>query len=80
LPDEAVTVTVPLPTAVTVPAETVATAVLLEVHVATDVISKLPWQVSAVAIIEPVGVFAVRFKLVVLKVIAVMQPTVTLTV
>jgi len=65
---------------VTVPAETVATAVLLEVQVATDVISKLPWQVSAVAITEPVGVFAVRFKLVLFKVIAVMQPTVTLTV
>jgi hypothetical protein len=65
---------------VTVPAETVATAVLLEVQVATCVMSKLPLHVFAVAVSEPVRVFAVRFKLVVLKVIAVMQPTVTLTV
>lgn len=80
MPDEAVTVTVPLPTAVTVPAETVATAVLLEVQVATCVMSKLPLHVFAVAVSEPVRLFAVRLRVERSKVIPVMHPTVTLTV
>jgi len=63
-----------------VPAETVTTAVLLEVHVATCVMSKLPLHVFAVAVSEPVRVFAVRLRVEWSKVIPVMHPTVTLTV
>jgi len=63
--------------AVTTPPETVAMAVLLEVHVATLVISCEPLQVAAVAVNEVVGALAVMLPLVGAIVIEVMQPTVT---
>jgi hypothetical protein len=84
LPMEAVTVTVPpvvMPaTAETVPADTVARFVLLEVHVATPVTSGDPLQVVAVAVscwVTPE--LAPTLPLVGFIVIALMQPTVTVT-
>ena len=69
-------------TAVTTPAATVAKLVLLEVHVATEVTSGDPLQVVAVAVIEMLVVapLALMLPLVGFNVIAVMQPTVTVTV
>ena len=84
LPDEAVIVTLPLvvtpDTSETVPADTVATLVLLEVHVATCVMSTEPLHVVAVAVKLVVGEFVVMEPLDGLTAIAVMQPTVTVTV
>jgi hypothetical protein len=86
LPIEAVMVTVPpVPTArpgtiETMPADTVARLVLLEVQVATSVTSGLPLQVTAVAVIGNVGSLVVTLPFVGFNVIAVMHPTVTVTV
>ena len=84
LPMDAVMVTVPpvvMPdTMETVPADTVARFVLLEFHVATCVTSGDPLQVVAVAVIEKVGWLVVTDPLVGPIVIALMQPTVTVTV
>ena len=63
----------------TVPAETVARFVLLEFHVATSVTSGEPLHVVAVAVIEKLGWLVVTVPLVGFSVIAVMQPTVTVT-
>ena len=82
-PIEAVTVTCPgvvrPDKIVTVPAETVARLVLLEVQVATSVTSGEPLQVVAVAVSATEGLFVVIVPLVGLTVIAVMHPTVTVT-
>src|SRR5215831_6780100 len=67
-------------TAETTPADTVARFVLLEVHVATEVTSGDPLQVVAVAVIDTVEpALAPTLPLVGLSVIALMQPTVTVT-
>ena len=84
LPILAVTVTVPplvMPaTAETTPAETVARFVLLDVHVATEVTSGDPLQVVAVAVRSTlVPALAPTLPLVGCSVIAVMHPTVTVT-
>jgi len=84
LPIEAVIVTVPpelIPaTAETTPAETVAKFVLLEVHVATEVTSGDPLQVVAVAVSSTdVPALAPTLPLVGAIVIAVIHPTVTVT-
>lgn len=66
---------------VTVPADTVARAVLLEFQVATEVTSNDPLQVSASAVMGPnVGTLVVTAPLVGFNVILVTQPTVTVTV
>src|SRR5579864_1680 len=84
LPEEAVMATVPpvvMPdTIVTVPAETVARFVLLDVQVATLVMSGEPLHVSAVAVKEKVGELAVTVPLEGFTWIDWMQPTVTFTV
>jgi hypothetical protein len=84
LPTEAVTFTFPVvvmpETLVTVPADTVARLVSLEVHVATEVTGCEPLQVAAFAAMERVGTLAVKVPLVGVSVIEVMQPTVTVTV
>jgi len=85
LPMEAVIVTVPplvIPaTAETTPADTVAKFVLLEVHVATEVTSGDPLQVVAVAVIDTVvPELAPTLPLVGFNVIALIHPTVTVTV
>ncbi len=84
LPIEAVMVTCPplvIPaTAETTPAETVARFVLLDVHVATEVTSGDPLQVVAVAFSGTVvPALAPTLPLVGLRVIAVIHPTVTVT-
>lgn len=84
LPMVAVTVTVPplvMPaTAETTPAETVARFVLLDVHVATEVTSVDPLQVVAVAVSSTVvPALAPTLPLVGCSVIAVIHPTVTVT-
>jgi len=83
-PMAAVTVTVPpvvMPdTIVTVPADTVARFVLLEVHVATSVTGSDPLQVTASAVRETVGSLVVTVPLVGDTAIDVMHPTVTVTV
>ena len=67
-------------TAETTPAVTVARFVLLEVHVATEVTSGDPLHVVAVAVIDTVEPeLALTLPLVVSSLIAVMQPTVTVT-
>src|SRR5215469_9845090 len=84
LPTVAVMVTVPLvvlpDTMVTVPADTVARFVLLEAHVATAVTSVGPLQVFACAEIETVGWLVVIVPLVGFSAMAVIHPTVTVTV
>jgi hypothetical protein len=85
LPTAAVMLTEPLVvlpvTIVTVPAETVAKLVLLEVQVATAVTSVLPLHVVACAVKLSVGAFAVKGgPLVGCILIAWMHPTVTFTV
>lgn len=81
LPDAAVMVILPSDPAVSVaatsPAETVAIAVLLEVHVATVVMSTVPLQVTALAVKDAVGEAWVRLPLVGEIVIDWIQPTVT---
>jgi hypothetical protein len=83
LPMVAVTVTIPpevMPdTMLTVPAETVARFVLLEVQVATSLTSGEPLHVVATASREIDGAFVVTVPLVGLILIAVMHPTVTVT-
>jgi hypothetical protein len=83
LPTVAVMLTCPavvlLVTMVTVPADTVARFVLLEFHVATLVTSAEPLQVVALAVIETVGALVVIVPLVGLSVIALIHPTVTVT-
>src|SRR5215472_10298146 len=67
-------------TADTTPAVTVARFVLLDLHVATEVTSGDPLQVVAVAVMfTVVPALALTLPLVVSSVIAVMQPTVTVT-
>ena len=82
LPDEAVIVTVPVATAVTVPASTVAICELLVFQVATLVISSVPLHVCAVAVIDMVwGLLETDMVPTVgLSEIDWMQPTVTFTV
>ncbi len=87
LPMVAVMVTVPPPlpvvrpvAIVTVPADTVARLVLLEVQLATEVTSGDPLQVVAVAVSATVVLLLVTVPLVGFTVIEVMQPTVTVTV
>jgi len=84
LPEEAVMVTLPLVVApvanVTTPFETVARLLLLEVQVATAVISTEPLHVAARAVKEVVGWFEVMEPLDGDMVIDWMQPTVTVTV
>ena len=81
-PAEAEIVTVPfapaLPVGDTNPAETVATEVLLDVQVATDVMSTAPLQVCAVAVIVMLVVPPLAIlPLVGLSVIDWIQPTIT---
>jgi len=65
---------------VTNPAETVAICVLLEVHVATDVMSIAPLHVWAVALMETLVVPPLAIAaLVGLSVMDVMQPTITVS-
>lgn len=83
-PAEAVMLTVPFipaaPVGVTTPADTVAICVLLEVQVATFVMSADPLHVFAIALIETLVVPPfVMDPLVGLKVIDVMQPTITVS-
>lgn len=77
-------VTVPLVvrpgTIETVPADTVARLVLLEVQVATSVTGTVPLHVTASAIRLSVGTFVLTVPLVWLSVIEEIHPTVTVTV
>lgn len=83
LPTEAVIATVPLvvmpDTIVTVPADTVARLVLLEVQVATLVTSTVPLQVVASASIDTEGWLLVTVPLVGFKVIDSIHPVTTVT-
>ena len=80
-PENAVMLTCPVATAVTIPPETVATWLLLVFQVATPVMGIGPLQVFAVAEIETVcGVPPTEMgALVGFNVIDVIQPTVTVT-
>jgi hypothetical protein len=84
LPTAAVTVMVPpavIPDTIeTVPADTVARLVLLEVQVATWVTSNGPLQVAASEAMGKVGSLVLTVPLVGFRVIDSMQPTVTVTV